>query len=240
MKQNIFFDRQRFEVLKDWCKKEKVTPQLSKIRLSRELRDGVGAYEFLLDDKKMDLVAGDVALNRNDLFVPMSIGLFLQVDEKNPSGKAPLYTYPLGKNRQLRYFKKVEDVEAIYNGLMKIEMDTTVVNQSFPCEVFRWVPETQPVMMLDSSNKEQTTGLLPQFDASESMFPLAPEYYFQGTIDTKISVLFNGQNSNFTVVEPTDDSDSSTHKARLVLLMTGVLVKNAADKAIDVSQLMNR
>ena len=226
MKQNIFFDRQRFEVLKDWCKRNNVTPQLSKIRLSRELRDGVGAYEFLLDDKKMDLVAGDVALNRNDLFVPMSIGLFLQVDENTPSGKAPL--------------KKVDDVEAIYNGIMKVEMDTTVVNQSFPCEVFRWVSETQPVMMLDSSNKEQTTGLLPEFDTSKSMFPLAPEYYFQGTIDTKISVLFNGQNSDFTVVEPANDSDSSTHKARLVLLMTGVLVKNAADKAIDVSQLMNR
>ena len=240
MKQNIFFDRQRFELVKDWCKHNNVTPQLSKIRLSRELLNGVGAYDFFLDDQKMNMSVGDVALNRNDLFVPMALGVFIQIDEKNPSGKAPLYTYPLGKNKQLRYFKNVADVEAIYNGSLKIEMDTTVVNQSFPLEVFRYVPETQPVVMLDSTNKEQSVGLLPEFDCSDAMFPLAPEYYFQGKIDTKLSVVFNGQNSDFTVVEPSDDSDSNTHKARLVLLMSGVLVKNAVDKGINISTLINR
>lgn len=237
-KQNIFFDRQRFDALKEWARKNNVTAEISKIRLSRPLLNGVGNYKFNLEDKKMDLVEGDVALNRNDLFVPFAMGLFLIADTNEPTGKAPLLSYPLGANKQMRYFKNVADLEAIYNGQLQIVMNNTTVNASFPCELFRYVPETQPVSMLNSTNQEVSCGLIPEFDIQDAIYPLAPEYYFQGTVNTEISLLFNGRDSNFTVCEPANGADSTTHKARVVLFMLGIKIVNGADSAKDVAKLI--
>lgn len=236
MKGNIIFDRNRFERVSAFCKRNGLVPQYSKIRLSQELKNGQGNYTFEVTGKNATTAVGDVALNRNDLFIPFSIGLFLQNDTNVPSGKAPLLSYPVQLNSTIPHFQKPEDVEAIYNGLLEIKMDTTVVNESFPTEVFRIVPETQPVGVVAGV---VTSKVLPEFDLKDVMLPLAPEYYMQGTINTNINLSFNGNGANFGLCNTGTDATNTTHKSRVVLLMFGVLVKNGADRADDIEQVLN-
>lgn len=236
MKNNIFFDRQRFERVAKFCRKNKLTPQFSKLRVSQELKDGQGNYRFYLDDKKMNLAEGDVALNRNDLFIPFGIGVFLALGKKGKEGRAILQTYPVGKTDRIPYFKNFLDVEAIYNGKLTIQMDSTVANESFPMEVFR---KAKTSIDWDSAKR------FPSFDMDDVLVPLAPEYYFQGTVDTEISLSFDGNGIEFDVMASPDGEAAVTQlspqerSARIVVFMTGVLVKNAAAHAADINNVLN-
>lgn len=236
MKNNIFFDRQRFERVTNFCRKYKLTPQFSKLRVSQELKDGQGNYRFYLDDKKMNLAEGDVALNRNDLFIPFGIGVFLALGKKGKEGRAVLQTYPMRENHSVPYFKNAIDAEAIYNGKITIQMDSTMASESFPMEVFRKVTK------IDGQN---TIQQVPLFDMNEALVPLAPEYYFQGTVDTEITLSFDGNGVNFDLKASPDGTSAPTdvpadeRSSRIVVLMLGVLVKNAAAHAADINNVLN-
>lgn len=236
MKNNIFFDRQRFERVTNFCRKYKLTPQFSKLRVSQELKDGQGNYRFYLDDKKMNLAEGDVALNRNDLFIPFGIGVFLALGKKGKEGRAVLQTYPMRENHSIPYFKNAIDAEAIYNGKITIQMDSTMASESFPMEVFRKVTK------IDGQN---TIQQVPLFDMNEALVPLAPEYYFQGTVDTEITLSFDGNGVNFDLKASPDGTSAPTdiptdeRSSRIVVLMLGVLVKNAAAHAADINNVLN-
>lgn len=236
MKNNIFFDRQRFEKVANYCRKNGLTPQFSKIRLSQELKDGQGNYRFYLDEKKNNLAEGDVALNRNDLFIPFGIGVFLALGKKGKEGRSVLQTCIARNNYDVPHFKTPNDVEGFYNGKLSIMMDSTAVNESFPMEVFR------KVFDLDRDNIHRQ---MPQFDTDKALVPLAPEYYFQGTVDTELTLSFDGNGVKFDLMESTDGTAAPTpiadneRSARVVVLMTGVLVKNAADRAADINNVLN-
>lgn len=229
-KQNIFFNRERYEKTLAWCKANGIVPQESKLRVSVPLVNGMGQYEFDIKEKA-DTIIGDVSLNRNDLFIPYGFALALMFDENIPTGKSSLLSYPILASKASEGFMTA-DAEAIYNGKLEIIIDQTQVNESFPTEVFRHVPETQPCVILDSDNNTVSTGLVPQFDMAEVMHPLAPAYFLQGTMDTKIKVTFNGNGSNFAIASTDNPTQASTTRsARLVFLSVGILVKNAADHA---------
>ena len=236
MKNNIFFDRQRFERVAKFCRKNKLTPQFSKLRVSQELKDGQGNYRFYLDDKKMNLAEGDVALNRNDLFIPFGIGVFLALGKKGKEGRAVLQTYPIRENYSVPFFKNAIDAEAIYNGKITIQMDSTMASESFPMEVFRKVTKM---------SRNRNNGEVPLFDMDEALVPLAPEYYFQGTVDTEITLSFDGNGVNFDLkaspdgMAAPDDVPTNERSSRIVVLMLGVLVKNAAAQAADINNVLN-
>lgn len=230
-KQNIFFDRERFEKVQAWCNANGVVPQISKLRVSQQLVNGQGLYRFDIKKEQANTLIGEVGLDRNDLFIPFAIGAMLQIDGKEATGKTPLLSYPVKASAAADGFM-TDDIEALYNGTMTIIMDQTEVNASFPMELFKHVPQTQPCVLLDSSNAAKSTGLVAEYDIQDVLVPLAPAYYFQGTVDTKLSVTFNGNGSDFSVASAaTPTTADATKAARIVLYMSGVLVKGAAEKA---------
>ena len=216
---NILLDRARMSLTLAWCRKYGIVPQTSKIKLSQPLQDGVGNYQFNINKDSVNASVGEVGIDRNDLFIPFGFGVFHTIDGVTPSGKTPLLSYPVQASANADGYL-TEDIEALYNGSLQIRLDQTQVNQSFPMEVFRYVPETQPI-----------AGVKAQFKLEDALHQLVPNYFLQGTMDTKIEISFNGTGSSFAVAEKaTPTTASTTRQARLVFFMVGVLIKNAADQ----------
>lgn len=230
-KQNIFFDRERFEKVQTWCKAHGVVPQISKLRVSQQLVNGQGLYRFDIKKERVNSLIGEVGLDRNDLFIPFAIGALLQIDSKEATGKTPLLSYPVKASAAADGFM-TNDIEGLYNGILNIVFDQTEVNASFPMELFKHVPQTQPCVLLDSSDNAKSTGLVQEYDIQDVLVPLAPAYYFQGTVDSKLSITFNGNGSNFAVASQANPTTAdATKAASIVLYMSGVLVKGAAEMA---------
>ena len=209
-----------------------IVPQLSKIRLRARLENGRGNYQFYIQSEKTNPQMGDVGLNRNDLFIPFNMGLFHVFDNVPANGKAPMHSYPIKATDAHRGYL-TEDIEALYGtGNLQIRLDQTQVNESFPLEGFRYVPETQPVVIYNAMTEiMQSAGLEPQFSLDDVMKQLVPTYKLQGTFDTKIEIQFNATGSDFSLAEAGETAASASHQAWLVLYMEGVLLKSAADSA---------
>lgn len=229
-KSNIFFNRERFESVLKWCKQNGVVPEESILRVSQPLKDGNGQLSFDIKNGKRSQF--DVVLDRNDLFIPTGCLVALAFEKTdsfgNPLGTAPLYTYPQKANAAVSCGFMTEDAEALYNGLMSIKFGQTVVNGSLPMLNFKHVPSTQPCLTGDGS----ADCVVPEFDLMDAIYPLAPKYYIQGTEDIKIDINFNGVGGNFKVAAgaaPT--THDTTRTATVYLIMSGVLIKGAADKA---------
>lgn len=223
----VFFNRERFEKVVKWCQQNGVVPEESVLRVSEALQSGVGTYMF--DVKNGKKAATDVVLNRNDLFIPFGMGLFIAFDGSTsagaPDGKGVLYPYApkAGTNNPIGFAN--DDIDALYNGLMQISFGQVVINSSFPLINFKSIPETQNVAIYDGTELV-SANIQPDFDIYKALYPLAPAYYMQGTEDINIRIDFNATGSDFTLTAP-----SGTEVApRLYLYMSGVLVKNAAEK----------
>lgn len=230
-KQNIFFDRDRYEKVLAWCNANGVVPQISKLRVSEQLVNGQGLYRFDIKKEKANTLAGEIGLDRNDLFIPFAIGVLLQIDATTPTGKTPLLSYPVKASAAADGFL-TSDIEALYNGNLSIVFDQTEINASFPLELFKHVPQAQPCVTVGSDSTAISTGIVPEFDIQDILVPLAPAYYIQGTFDSKITINFNGNGSNFAIASATaPTTEDVTKAARIVLYMNGVLVKGAAEKA---------
>ena len=229
-KQNIIFNRARFEKVLKWCDAHGVVAQISKIRTGVMLKDGSGSYEFNIRDVGANIY-GHVGLDRNDLFIPFGLGMFPVLDTPTRSGKKALMSYPQLASEASDGFM-TEDFEAFYNGSVLIRIDQDQVNESLPCELFKHVPQTQPAISKDADGNSYSIGVVPQFDLENAMVPLVPAYMFQGTSKIKIECQFNGVDSNFGVALKAAPSTKSTdYNAFLDLVMVGVLVKGAADSS---------
>lgn len=224
----VEFNRSRFERVVKWCNANGVVPEESFLRVSEALLSGVGTYNF--DIKNGKKAATDVTLNRNDLFIPFGIGMFIAFDGKNsagnPDGKGTFYTFApkAGTNQPIGFTK--DDIDALYNGILSMNFGQTVINSAFPMLNFRHIPETQNVAIYDGANMV-SANIQPQFDILDALYPLAPAYYMQGTEDIQIRVDFPASGANFALTTPS----GVTVEPRLYLYLSGVLVKNAADKA---------
>ncbi|MDR0831137.1 MAG: hypothetical protein LBN95_13680 [Prevotellaceae bacterium] len=240
-KQNIYYERERYARLLKAADALKIELQVSKLRYSQKLNNGIGSYVFPLKDQKyVNTLVGEVGLSRNDLFIPFSILWAFQFDSISQSGKAELVTYPLKANAATRGFINDADVEAFYNGYTLIKMANKEVSETFPNEVFRHIPETQPAIIFDAEGTAQSAGLKPQYDLQAAKFPLVPEYYIQGTTDCYISAVFNAQDSNFGIADPSAPTTPlTTSEARLVLLLDGVLLKEGADRSMDIQKIIS-
>lgn len=232
---NIFFDRDRWNQISAITNIEGVFMQYSKLRLVKELLNGTGAYRFNFNKDDVNIELGDVALDRNDLFIPFATLLALQFDTIKRTGRAPLISYPIAASAAARGFINPEHVEALYNGIMEIKMNTTAVSDSFPLEGFRHVPETQPIIAKDINSEDYSIGAIPQFDFEKVAKQVVPVYFLQGDVDTTFTVMFNGQNADFSIAEaaaPTEASD--TNRAYLVLEQFGILVKCGSNRPADI------
>ena len=230
-KRNILFEKKRFNVVKKWCADNGIVPQISKLKITRDLEQGVGYMDFDLKSTQL-ATPGDVALNRNDVFIPFGLGLFLSFDTATPSGKARLYSYaPMaGAHNPVGFMKS--DIEALYNGTLTQTVDQTTIMQSFPCELFKHIGCNEPATCLDAEGNPVSVGIQGEYDLEDMMHPFTPEIVYQGTMDIKTAISFNANGSDFSVaLAATPTTKDETHKPRVTLMMIGVLVKNGATES---------
>lgn len=230
-KRNILFEKKRFNVVKKWCADNGIVPQISKLKITRDIENGVGYIDFDLKSNQLS-TPGDVALNRNDVFIPFGIGLFLSFDKATPTGKARLYSYAPKAGIQNPVGFMTGDIEALYNGTLEQVVDQTTIMQAFPAELFKHIGHNEPRAMLGSADTVVADGAQGEYDLEDMMHPFTPEIVYQGTMDIKTAVKFNANGSDFSVaLASAPTTKDKTHKPRVTLMMIGVLVKNGATES---------
>jgi hypothetical protein len=243
---NPFYDRRRWEKISQLAgRNNDLFPQLSKLRLQKPLKNGINDYQFNFQKDFVNEQIGEVGLDRNDLFVPFSLGMFLQFDtlsstanDSYPTGRAPLNTYPIEVSAASRGFLHPDHAEAIYNGFIEMKFNTSNTTDKFPMEIFRYVPETQPIVAKDADGAFYSVGAIPQYNIDKVMRELTPEYYIQGDVDTRWKLVFNGQNANFDIADAGESEKSETHQAYVTMLMIGALIKCGSNKPGDIKDLL--
>lgn len=229
---NQALKQKKWQSVQAWCAKNGITAQESMIRVAVPLKNGKGIYDFnILESNTRRAI--DKTLNRNDLFIPYGMGMFIAFEEVdaqgNPSGKAPLYSYAPKAGVQNEFGFIGRDIEALYNGELTISFGQTEVNRSFPMLNFKNVPETQPIGIYNGSAFVDS-GVQPEFSLDTALYQLVPNYYFAGTEAIKISAEFEATGSTFEVAAAATPTQATEDRVPfLYFYMSGVLVVNGAE-----------
>lgn len=203
-------ERQRFEYINNLVSSYsggKCYAEVSKIRIEETLIDGVGQYRF--DIKKSDIKNNrEVSLNRNDVFVPTCITVYVAVQDDDKPACEELFAYiPIAGEGSIHPVGFLNgDANAIYNGKLQWQIQNGVLFSSYPTERFKYVPQTQ-----GSANKEQS-----EFSTKETTDVAIPRIYVAGTMDHRITLNFDAQGLTFGCTEG--------HTPKLVFYMEGFLV----------------
>ena len=192
----------------------------SKLRVEEALVNGVGQYLF--DIKKEGIKNNyEVTLNRNDVFVPTRIGLYVAIQDNNKPAKEILFAYiPVndGVNPSIHPVGFVkDDANAIYNGKLTWQIQNGVMFSSFPTERFKYVPQTQGYFSIGADESVVRQGIQSEFSIDATSEVAIPRIYVAGTMDHRIAVNFDAQGLDFSCTEG--------NSAKLVLYMDGFLVK---------------
>lgn len=183
----------------------------SKLRIEVSLLNGVGRYHF--DIKKEGIInAYEKGLNRNDVFVPSGIGLFVAIQSNEDPSTEVLYPYIPVNDGEAASVHSVGflsgDANAIYNGTLEWLIQNGVLLSAYPTERFKKVPQTQ-----GSADK----SLQSEWSIEDCIDTVIPQLIVAGTQDHRITVNFNAEGLDFAV--------TAGHTAKLVLYMDGFLVK---------------
>lgn len=229
---NQALKQKKWQSVQAWCAKNGITAQESLIRVAVPLKNGKGIYDFNILESNTRR-ANDKTLNRNDLFIPYGMGMFIAFEEVdsmgNPTGKAPLYSYAPKAGVQNEYGFIGRDIEALYNGELSISFGQTEVNRSFPMLNFKNVPETQSIGIYNGTAFVDS-GIQPEFSLDSALYQLVPNYYFAGTEAIKISAEFEATGSTFAVAAAATPTQATQERVPfLYFYMTGVLVVNGAE-----------
>lgn len=224
---DIRFNRDRFDKGNRYYGKKGISPQTSQLRIIVPLVKGKDTYDF--DISKEVKRADEKTLKRNDLFVVRAIGMGLLAESTGSPGHAPLLSYPLKASNAIpEGFAgfKTTDPYVIYNGSLTLKTGQTVNYSGFPTSSFLHVPETQPVIALDSDNAEQTAGILPSFSIDNVLVELPEEIVLAGTQDHRIKLEIPANaDTDFTVTDP--GGDPADMQGYVVLLFEGWLYEGA-------------
>ena len=163
-------------------------------------------------------------MERNDVFVPNSIGVFISLVE-DATGTEHLYPYaPIadGTTPSIHKYGFLNDqIEALYNGILQWTVDNNVALSAYPLEKMKTVPETQGLFVLDGDGNAVSEGIQSQFNIDDFMQIVMPKYVIAGTRDHKMTVSFPATGKTF----PTTDG----YTAKLVLMLDGFLVKGGCE-----------
>lgn len=197
--------------------------EISKLRKEVTLLNGVGTYRF--DIKATDITnAYEKTLDRNDVFIPSRIGLFvaLQSNEKPSTQILHSYIPVAGENPSVHEVGFINnDAEAIYNGYMRWQIGNGVLFSGYPTERFRKVPQQQGAFVLNSSDKAVNEQIKSEWSIDCATELMIPRIIVAGTRDHNITVNFNGEGLSFACTEG--------YTPKLVLYMDGFLIKGGCE-----------
>lgn len=218
----------RFDQVWDMISKSgasgKIYPEESKIRLEQKILDGKGQYIFNIKDNMSVDNVETFALDRNDVMVPNSIGIFLGI--RNTTTKEEvLYPYaPINDGTNPSIHKAGftnPSIKKMYDGFLSWNVDTSVLLSRYPMEKFLHIPQVQGAFVLDSSNTAINEGIQSEWTLDQCLSLLMPRYIIAGTRDHKITVNFNAATLTFPV--------TAGYEAYMVLMIDGFLVKGGCE-----------
>ena len=198
---------------------ERMHPEDGKIRLEQDILNGKTQYTFDLkqENNQIDGVK-EIALQRNDVFIPNSLGVFLAI-VNTTTGVETLYPYvPVndGTNPSVHPAGFLTDAaKAFFDGVLTWTFGNNVMISGMPMEEMLHVPEVQGAFVLDSSDAAVSEGIQSEFDVMKYSKLLIPKYTIAGTRDHKIQIQLPSYAANLQFPV------TSGYKAKLVLLMTG-------------------
>lgn len=196
----------------------------SKIRIETPLQNGVGQY--VIDIKKQ--ITGnkrEVSLDRNDVFIPNFIGVFVALQSTDKPATELLMSYPaLTPDTGMTQYEAgflSKDIFALYNGRLVWNIDNGVLLGSYPTERFLKVPQTQGAFLLDTADTAIPEQILPEWDVLKACDLVIPKLTIAGTRDHQITINFDAAGLNFDCTEG--------YTPVLVFYMDGFLVKGGCE-----------
>lgn len=216
----------RFDQVWDLVKGKsgKIYPEESKIRLELPIENGKGQYIFNIKDNMTVDNVKTCALDRNDVMVPNSFGVFIGLYNKTTK-ETVLYPYvPVADGTTPSVHKAGflnSSMRVLYEGYLSWNMDTSVMLSRYPMEKFLHVPQVQGAFVLDGSDNPVNEGIQSEWGLDNYLSLLMPRYTIAGTRDHKFTVNFNAATLEFPVTEG--------YEARLVFIIDGFLVKGGCE-----------
>ena len=218
---SINFDRQRFEKVCGYYGKQGIAPQPSLLRIEQDLVNGQGTYEF--DLKKENISKVESNLKRNDLFVVISMGVAVRIeDSEHPFVNVPMFAPHKAildeESKVIVPGFKTDDIKALYNGSLYLSTGTTVNFADMPTALF-----------LKDKGTDDLNLKINHFDFENDLRSMPEEVIFAGTQDHKITVTFpTFAASDYTAQQTLLDDDPETYgenfKSKIVFLAYGYRV----------------
>ena len=223
--------RQRFVALQQEFG-SMVTPEPSKIRIEVPLKEGVGQYRF--DIKKIVDNLREQSLDRNDVFVPNYMGVMFGFQNPEKPQTMSLYPYApvVGEKFVAQEGFLSDDANALYNGQLTLQIDNTMILNSYPTENFKHVPEEQGCVIYDGAALTNM-GIQPEFTIKDACELVIPRILIAGTRDIKFIVNFDGAGLQFDAANGVGEGATDLTPV-LVFYMDGFLLKNGCEKGIGV------
>ncbi len=219
--------RKRFEsVNADYLEASngKTYAEISKLRIEKTILAGVGRYEFNIKNTSISN-AREKALDRNDVFIPNFLGLFVALQSTSNPETCILFPYvpvaPTSGSSVHEVGFTDAELNTLYNGTLNWTVDNGVMISAYPTERFKKVPQTQGLFVLDNTNTAVNENIQSEFDVLEGCDLLTPKLTIAGTRDHRITVNFDAAGLQFAC--------TSGYTPTLVLYMDGFLVKGGCE-----------
>lgn len=205
--------------------KQGVVPQRAKLKAVSEITDGINKLKFLFTKDQSLAEAIEMLIGKTDLFVATAIGFALYLQKTGEDGLLPLLSYPLQDGTHLPTgMKGFENTNAfgIYNGKLIMKTGQSVNYSRLPMDEFLYIPETQPVKIVNSAGDGYVgAGLMPAFNIENVMVQTEEAILISGTKTQPFEV-------EFPSISGIDFGIPAGYEAYGVLILDGYLYEGGA------------
>jgi len=132
-------DRSLYEKVLKLCPKG-VIPTMGTLREQIALANNNTTYNFTFNEQKAGGRRTDILLSIKDSFYVNAMSLGIIVERKSKPGSGVVYRYPETYVTVFGAGTNAEDLEAVYNGLFKAQIDRDVLMDKMSTSRFRAVP----------------------------------------------------------------------------------------------------
>lgn len=205
--------------------KNGVVPQRAKLKAVSEITDGINKLKFLFTKDASLAEAIEMLVGKTDLFVATAIGFALYIQKNGEEGLLPLMSYPVQAGKHLPAgFAGFENTNAygIYNGKLIMKTGQSVNYSRLPMDEFLFVPETQPVQVVNAAGTDYVAaGIIPAFNIENVMVQTEENILISGTKTQPFEI-------EFPSISGIDFGIPASHKAYGVLILDGYLYEGGA------------
>ncbi|QIX59707.1 hypothetical protein HER32_00255 [Hymenobacter sp. BT18] len=212
-------DRALYEKAKQMSKN--ATPTMGFLREEIVLANNNNTYRFGFNEQRSGIRGSEKMLSIKDSFIANRLQLGILVERKTKPGTGVIMTFPNPVVVATAGTTSATDLEVIFNGQLKAQIDQEVLMDGFSTRRFRFVPSTQ-----------QQTGA-----ANANNIALSEQRFGDGQVEVEPNIILVGTKRNeFTITLPQFDPSVTPNIAatdaafdvRLVLELSGFHIPGGA------------